>query len=281
MSGFDLLKQLKSQPKFQNLPVIIYTSKDLTQEEEAQLKKYAVTIITKDPRSAERLLDETALFLHRVVAKMPASKRKIVENRYRTDQTEPTSPPPADEGAVAPTRGGTGNGSSSRKSTAKSETKTGSAGRKSSRPAKLEAGGDGAGVDLTGHTVLVVDDDMRNIFAITSVLEIHGMNVLFAENGRDSIEMLEKNPGIEIVLMDVMMPEMDGYETMQAIRKIDRLQTLPIIALTAKAMQGDREKCLEAGASDYIPKPVDTERLLTMLRQNLSPAATGGQEHAS
>jgi CheY-like chemotaxis protein len=119
---------------------------------------------------------------------------------------------------------------------------------------------------LSGRKVLIVDDDVRNIFAITSVLERHKMDVIYAENGRDGIDILKKTPSVDVVLMDVMMPEMDGYETMRAIRGINKFKMLPIIALTAKAMKGDREKCIEAGASDYIAKPVDTEQLLSLLR---------------
>jgi hypothetical protein len=119
---------------------------------------------------------------------------------------------------------------------------------------------------LVGKTVLVVDDDVRNIFALTSLLEEHNLNVLHAENGQKGIELLTGRPDIDLVLMDIMMPEMDGYETMRAIRKIPRFRQLPIIALTAKAMKGDRAKCIEAGASDYITKPVDLEQLFAVLR---------------
>jgi hypothetical protein len=119
---------------------------------------------------------------------------------------------------------------------------------------------------LTGKKVLVVDDDIRNIFALTSALERQQMQVVYAENGKDGIEMLKKTPGIEGVLMDIMMPEMDGYEAMREIRNIQKFKSIPIIAVTAKAMKGDRQKCLEAGASDYITKPVDTEQLLSLLR---------------
>jgi len=116
------------------------------------------------------------------------------------------------------------------------------------------------------QTVLVVDDDLRNIFALTSLLEEHNIRVIHAENGRAGIELLEQHPDVNAVLMDIMMPDMDGYDTMRAIRKMAKYRSLPIIALTAKAMKGDREKCIEAGASDYISKPVDTEQLLSLLR---------------
>jgi CheY-like chemotaxis protein len=115
-----------------------------------------------------------------------------------------------------------------------------------------------------------VDDDIRNIFALTSVLEQHDMDVVYAENGRDAMAMLEATPAVDVILMDVMMPEMDGYEAMRRVRELPRFRTLPIIALTAKAMKGDREKCIEAGASDYITKPVDTEQLVSLLRVWLS-----------
>jgi CheY-like chemotaxis protein len=119
---------------------------------------------------------------------------------------------------------------------------------------------------LSGKAVLIVDDDVRNIFALTSLLEDHHLKVLHAENGRAAIELLEKTPDIDVVLMDIMMPEMDGYETMRAIRQVPRFKSLPIVALTAKAMKGDRAKCIEAGASDYVTKPVDLDQLFSVLR---------------
>jgi CheY-like chemotaxis protein len=119
---------------------------------------------------------------------------------------------------------------------------------------------------LAGKKVLIVDDDIRNIFALTSLLEHHQMQVVYAENGKDGLELLQNTPGVDVVLMDVMMPEMDGYEAMRNIRKKAKFKSLPIIALTAKAMKGDREKSIEAGASDYIAKPVDTEQLMSLLR---------------
>lgn len=206
MSGFELIEQIKQQPHLGYLPIVVYTGKELTPQEETQLRRISDTIIIKDVRSPERLLDETALFLHRVQANLPAPKRQMLEQLQQNDPI------------------------------------------------------------LAGKKVLIVDDDVRNIFALTSLLERYQMQVLYAENGRDGITMLQNHPDINIVLMDVMMPEMDGYETMRAIRQISSFKSLPTIALTAKAMKGDREKCIEAGASDYITKPVDTEQLLSLLR---------------
>ncbi|HVS60065.1 MAG TPA: response regulator, partial [Gemmatimonadaceae bacterium] len=206
MSGFDLLEKVKSDPLNHDLPIIIYTGKDLSPEDETKIKKYAETIIVKDVKSPERLLDETALFLHRIEARLPEQKRKMLEHLHDADSV------------------------------------------------------------VAGKNVLVVDDDVRNIFSLTSMLEDHSMIVRFAENGKQAIEQLRKDPNVDVVLMDVMMPEMDGYETTKAIRAMDQFKALPIIALTAKAMKGDREKCIAAGASDYITKPVDTDQLLSLLR---------------
>ncbi|MBW4647490.1 MAG: response regulator [Kastovskya adunca ATA6-11-RM4] len=206
MTGFELIELIKQEESLKTLPIIVYTGKELTKAEETELKRMAKTIIIKDVRSPERLLDETALFLHRVQANLPESKQQILEQLHQTDSI------------------------------------------------------------LAGKKVLIVDDDVRNIFALTSMLERHQMEIIYAENGKDGIEVLQNNPDSHVVLMDVMMPEMDGYETMQAIRKLEKFRALPIIALTAKAMKGDREKCIEAGASDYITKPVDTEQLLSLLR---------------
>jgi HAMP domain-containing protein/CheY-like chemotaxis protein/signal transduction histidine kinase len=204
--GFQLLETVKGDPAMRELPIIIYTGKALSPEEETRLRRFADTIIIKDVKSPERLLDETALFLHRVEAKLPEQKRRMLERLHNADAV------------------------------------------------------------FAGKHVLIVDDDVRNIFSLTSVLEDHGMRVSFAENGRQAIEVLKSTPGIDLVLMDVMMPEMDGYETTRAVRQIPEMRNLPIIALTAKAMKGDREKCIAAGASDYITKPVDTEQLLSLMR---------------
>jgi HAMP domain-containing protein/CheY-like chemotaxis protein/signal transduction histidine kinase len=205
-SGFKLLEQLKKDERNSRLPVIVYTGQDLTRREETRLKKYAETIIVKDARSPERLLDETSLFLHRVEARLPQAKRRMLEQLHSTE-----------------------------------------------------------GV-FKGKKVLIVDDDVRNVFALTSVLEANGMDVVFAENGRDGIETLRENPDVDLVLMDIMMPEMDGYETMREVRSIPEFRQLPIISLTAKAMKGDREKSIASGASDYITKPVDTDQLLSLMR---------------
>jgi CheY-like chemotaxis protein/signal transduction histidine kinase/HAMP domain-containing protein len=208
MSGFDLLERVKSDQRqtVREIPIIIYTGRELSPPEETRLRKYAETIIVKDVKSPERLLDETALFLHRVEAKLPENKRRMLEQLHNADAV------------------------------------------------------------FADKRVLIVDDDVRNIFSLTSVLESHGMNVAFAENGRDALAMLEGGADFDLVLMDVMMPEMDGYETTRSIRQNSRFKSLPIIALTAKAMKGDREKCIAAGASDYITKPVDTEQLLSLMR---------------
>ncbi|MFS2003083.1 HAMP domain-containing protein [Duganella sp. CT11-25] len=206
ISGFDLLDIIGKDESLRDLPIVINTAKDLNRKEVAKLKRYAKTIVIKDARSQERLLDETALFLHRSQASLPAAQRRMLEEIHAAD------------------------------------------------------GG------LAGRKVLIVDDDLRNIFALSSLLERQQMQVSFAENGRDGIEVLERDPTIEIVLMDIMMPEMDGYDTMRAIRRIPKFKSLPIITLTAKAMKGDRDKCIAAGASDYITKPVDVAQLLSLMR---------------
>ncbi|MBB3221482.1 HAMP domain-containing protein [Pseudoduganella umbonata] len=206
ISGFDLLDIIGKDLTLRDLPVVINTAKDLNRREVAKLKRYAKTIVIKDARSPERLLDETALFLHRSQASLPEPQRRMLEQVHALDS------------------------------------------------------------GLAGRKVLIVDDDLRNIFALSSLLEREQMQVSFAENGRDGIEVLERDPTIEIVLMDIMMPEMDGYDTMRAIRRIPKFKSLPIITLTAKAMKGDRDKCIAAGASDYITKPVDVAQLLSLMR---------------
>jgi HAMP domain-containing protein/CheY-like chemotaxis protein/signal transduction histidine kinase len=206
MTGFDILERMRDIPEATDLPVVVFTGKELSPEEDARLHTLARSVVVKGVESPERLLDETALFLHRVVADLPVEKQKMLDRLHRSDEA------------------------------------------------------------LVGRKVLVVDDDMRNIFALSSVLERRGMAVLTAGTGREAISMLESTPDVAICLMDIMMPEMDGYATMQVIRQNPLFRRLPIIALTAKAMKGDREKCLEAGASEYLAKPVNTEQLLSALR---------------
>ena len=206
MSGFQVLEHIRDDAALCDLPVVVFTGKELTPEEDNRLHTLARSVVVKGVESPERLLDETALFLHRVVADLPAEKQQMLDRLHRSDE------------------------------------------------------------DLLGKKVLVVDDDVRNIFALSSVLERRGMQVLTAGTGHEAIATIDGTDDVAIVLMDIMMPEMDGYQTMHAIRERPGLRRLPIIALTAKAMKGDREKCLEAGASDYLAKPVNTEQLLSALR---------------
>jgi HAMP domain-containing protein/CheY-like chemotaxis protein/signal transduction histidine kinase len=206
ISGFEVLERFRDTPSLGDLPVVVFTGKELSPEEDARLHSLARSVVVKGVESPERLLDETALFLHRVVADLPVEKQRLLDRLHHSDDA------------------------------------------------------------LIGKKVLVVDDDVRNIFALSSVIERRGMTVITAGTGREAISRLESTPDIAIVLMDIMMPEMDGYETMQVMRQNASFRRLPIIALTAKAMKGDREKCLEAGASEYLAKPVNTEQLLSALR---------------
>jgi CheY-like chemotaxis protein len=206
MNGVELIEKIRRELKLTELPIIVYTGRDLSPKESAELNKLAEAVIVKDVSSIDKLLDETALFLHRIESKLPEDKRRRLDNAHNSNDS------------------------------------------------------------LIGRKILVVDDDVRNIFALTSFLERYKMDVVYAETGHDALKKLEEMPGVDAVLMDVMMPGMDGYDTMRAIRKNKQWRTLPIIAVTAKAMRGDREKCIEAGASDYITKPVDLEQLLSLLR---------------
>jgi CheY-like chemotaxis protein len=206
MSGFELLEKLQAEPVLRNIAVVVFTGKELSEEEEERLRLVSKSIVLKDVQSPDRLFDETSLFLHRKISELPEHKRKMLERLQTSSEI------------------------------------------------------------LHGRKVLVVDDDARNIFALTTVLENEGMEVLAATNGRQAIENIERTKDLSVVLMDIMMPEMDGYETMREIRKVPRFRALPILALTAKAMKGDREKCLQAGASDYIAKPVNPAQLLSLLR---------------
>ncbi len=206
MTGFELLERVHEDASLTEVPVVVFTGKDLSNDEQNQLKAMAKSIVLKDVQSPERLLDETALFLHRVVTELPPEKQQMLECLHGSNEV------------------------------------------------------------LRNRKILVVDDDARNIFALTSLLENHEMDVISVTNGRGAIDIIRSTPDLSIALMDIMMPDMDGYETMKEIRRSSAFPTLPIIALTAKAMKGDREKCLDAGASDYISKPVNTDQLLSLLR---------------
>jgi CheY-like chemotaxis protein/signal transduction histidine kinase/HAMP domain-containing protein len=206
MSGFEVLDQIRKDDTLSSVPVVVFTGRELSVEEDAELHTMARSIVVKGVESPERLLDETSLFLHRVITELPIEKQRMLEKLNSSDE------------------------------------------------------------DLVGRTALLVDDDARNIFALSSVLERRGMKVLTATTGSEAVTLVESNPEIAIVLMDIMMPQMDGYQTMGVIRENPAFRRLPIIALTAKAMKGDREKCLEAGASDYLAKPVNTEQLLLAIR---------------
>jgi CheY-like chemotaxis protein len=206
-SGLKFLEALLQDPAMRELPIVVYGAETLTKAQQERFRTLLGKGVIKAVQSPERILDETALFLHRVIDRLPPTQRRMLEKLYE--------------------------GSDS----------------------------------LEGKTALVVDDDVRNIFALTSVLERYKMQVATAENGRTAIELLQQQPDTDIVLMDIMMPEMDGFETMRQIRTFKRFETLPMIALTAKAMMGDREKCIEAGASDYVSKPVDTDQLLSLMRK--------------
>jgi CheY-like chemotaxis protein len=205
LSGDELIGRIRELPDHARTPIIVYTGRDLSRQEEAKLAKLSEAVIVKDAMSPERLLDETRFFLHQVESRLPAAKRTV-------------DIPPL--GAAS----------------------------------------------LEGKKVLIVDDDSRNIFALGSALDSHHLDVLSAESGQEGIDLLMKTPDISIVLMDIMMPDMDGYETIRRIRANPQFRELPIIALTAKAMKGDRESCIAAGASEYISKPVDLDQLISLLR---------------
>jgi CheY-like chemotaxis protein len=206
MTGFELLERLHTEPTLADMPVVVFTGKELTANEQTRLRSMAKSVVLKNLQSPERLLDDTALFLHRVIADLPTEKQAMLE-RIR-----------------------------------------------------------GSNDVLRGRKVLVVDDDARNLFALTSLLEKQEMEVISAASGRMALELITRTTDLNIVLMDIMMPDVDGYETIRIIRDDPRFRTLPILALTAKAMTGDREKCIDAGASDYISKPVSTDQLLSLMR---------------
>ena len=205
-SGYELLERMATDEAYSFPPVIVYTGRTLSADEEQQLRRYSKSIIIKGTRSPERLLDEVTLFLHRVEASLPAEQQRMLRVARSRDSV------------------------------------------------------------FEKCRILLVEDDVRNVFAITRVLEPHGAIMDIARNGREALDALARNPDIDLVLMDIMMPEMDGFEATRAIRAERRWANLPIIALTAKAMPDDRQKCLQAGANDYITKPIDIEKLLSLLR---------------
>ena len=210
MSGFELIQKLEDIKEHTMPPIIVYTGKELSKEENDLLHKYAESIIIKGVKSEERLLDETALFLHRTINNLPKSKQKIITRIH-------------DKDAI-----------------------------------------------FHAKKILLVDDDMRNIFALSKILQEREIEVIKSENGKNALEMLVQHPDIDLVLMDIMMPEMDGYEAMKRIRSQIKFKKLPVIALTAKAMKDDKQKCIDAGANDYITKPIDVDRLLSLMRVWLS-----------
>jgi len=205
--AYEILDGIKKNPGLENLPVIVFTGKSLSMQEELKIKKYADSIVVKTAHSYKRMLDEVSLFLHLVEEnKTPEGKKDNYKKLHSLNNI------------------------------------------------------------LNGKTVLVVDDDVRNIYSLTKALEVLKMNVITAIDGKEALKVLDENPETDVVLLDMMMPNMDGYETAQRIRENNKFKNLPVIAVTAKAMTGDREKCINAGASDYITKPVDIDQLLSLLR---------------
>jgi CheY-like chemotaxis protein len=211
LSGYEMLERMANTDEVSFPPVIVYTGRSLARDEEQRLRRFSRSIIIKDVRSPERLLDEVTLFLHQVESKLPVERQRMLrEARNRESAFE-------------------------------------------------------------GRRILIVEDDVRNIFALSKILEPRGAKIDIARNGREALEALERSSvtagaQVDLVLMDIMMPEMDGLTAMREIRKRPQWQKLPIIALTAKAMKDDQEKCLQAGANDYIAKPLDVDRLLSLVR---------------
>jgi CheY-like chemotaxis protein len=209
-SGYALLETLSREEAYSFPPVIVYTGRDLSEDEEQQLRRYSKSIIIKGAKSPERLLDEVTLFLHKVVSNLPAEQQRMLEKARVRDET------------------------------------------------------------LEGRRILIVEDDVRNVFALTRVLESRGVSVEIARNGHEALNSLERLNGgathVDLVLMDVMMPEMDGLTAVREIRKRSEWKKLPIIMLTAKAMPDDQAECLAAGASDYLAKPLDVDKLLSLIR---------------
>jgi CheY-like chemotaxis protein len=206
ITGFKLLEELQGQEFTSRPPVVVYTGKELTADEEQELSRYADSIIIKGAKSPERLMDEVSLFLHRIEKNLPLDQQKMLQRLRQSEDA------------------------------------------------------------LEGRCILVVDDDMRNVFALLNALEEHGVKCIVARNGEEALKKLESGPDIELVLMDIMMPVMDGFEAMRRIRKKQEWRKLPIIALTAKAMKGDQERCLEAGANDYLMKPIQLDKLVSLMK---------------
>jgi CheY-like chemotaxis protein len=206
MGGLEFIERVRGELALEDLPLIVHTGRDLQPDEVSRLHTLAEAVVVQGVEAFDRLLDESALYLHRDESRLSATQRERIERRHRPEAA------------------------------------------------------------LAGRKVLIVDDDVRNIFALQSLLEGHKMTVVYAEGGREGIKMLQDADDVDVVLMDIMMPGMDGYQATRAIREIERFRDLPIIAVTARAMQGDREKCLAAGASDYITKPVNVDQLVSLLR---------------
>jgi CheY-like chemotaxis protein len=206
LSGYELLERLTATDKQSYPPVIVYTGRDLTRDEEEKLRKYSKSVIIKGAKSPERLMDEVSLFLHRVESKLPQERQVMMAELRKREQV------------------------------------------------------------FENRKILIVDDDVRNIFALSSALEHRGAKIVVARNGKEALQKLEGEPGVDLVLMDIMMPEMDGYQAMEKIRGNSKWSKLPIIALTAKAMRDDQEKCLSAGANDYLAKPIDLDKLFSLMR---------------
>ena len=213
MTGFDLIDRIRRELHLPELRIVIYTGRELTQQEETELRRVAESIIIKEAESLDRLFEETALFLHRRADNLPPAKRRKLEDLTISD------------------------------------------------PA------------LQGKTVLVIDDDIRNVFALTSLFERYRMKVVYADNARDGLQKISEHPEVEAALIDIMMPDIDGYETIRRIRQMPNFAVLPLFALTAKAMKGDREQCLKAGATDYIAKPADPDNVISMLRVHIAKKA--------
>jgi CheY-like chemotaxis protein len=247
-SGFRLLDHFRADPRLRRLPVVVYTAADLTLNESESLRQARYGVVVKGKEHAARdMLEQVGRFLARVgeAVVTPADR-------------PPEPPPDAAPVEAAPVPAGPGNGRAAQGLGIET------------LAARPEPAGPLTG-ELAGRTVLVVDDDVRNVFALTAMLERHGLRTRPAESGEDALAALEAAAGeIDVVLLDIMMPDMDGYETLRRIRSQPGFGQLPIIALTAQAMKGDRERCLEAGASDYIAKPIEAAELLRMLRTWLS-----------